>query len=261
MLIVIGCLFSALGLAGAQAGIAPAAPDPQRQLLEFLQQGNVEQVKQLELKDPELLNKPIYGKPPLVYAVQSMPYTDLLLPPEMKDCEKLPGFGTPLMWTAILYNCEPVEKLLLKYNATPLPPASRTTFQKGYASRARMSELRRVVLCWQMLAQQREFVMSKAEVVWQEIAAGMQQNLNVPFDQAWKAAYGYNAALSGLKFEQIVDSSKVVAFADCTSKDRLIHSLADIDATRHNGQCLVAFVDGHIAYVPAAEVEKLVLKP
>jgi len=112
-----------------------------------------------------------------------------------------------------------------------------------------------------LLAQQRQYVMSKAEVAWREIADGIQQNLNVPFNPAWKTTYGYNAALSGLKFEQIEDPSKVVAFADCTSKDRLIHSLADIDATRHDGQCLVAFVDGNIAYVPAVEVARLMLKP
>jgi len=191
----------------------------------------------------------------------AMGYAEQFFPPEMQACVKLPGFGTPLMWTALLPDSAPTEQLLLKYHATPLPPASREAFRKAYTPYARRNDIRSITICWLMLTQKAQEVMPKADTVWQQIAVLMPNEMKRSFDPAWKTTYGYNAALFGLKIGQVKDPSKVVVFAECKSKDGVIHSLADLDTMRSNGQCLVAFMDGHVQYIPAAEIQKLVLKP
>lgn len=64
-------------------------------------------------------------------------------------------------------------------------------------------------------------------------------------------SYGYNAAVAGIRLGEMAHPEAVVVIADCTEtcasgQGNALRNVATDIATRHNGQAILAFADGHV---------------
>jgi prepilin-type processing-associated H-X9-DG protein len=175
---------------------------------------------------------------------------------KMAAVVNLPEFGKPIMVAEAMGNAD-ISKLLIDHGATPLSDATKKLVlascklaEETAEDAACIAHLKQMALSSLMYAQDNRENLPPSTTIWTDLRIDAKL-LHCPQSPDLDNGYGYNMALSGVSLGNVLDPSLVIVFADCKSTDHLLHSVDDIDRTRHGKKFYAAFLDGHVALVPS----------
>ena len=75
------------------------------------------------------------------------------------------------------------------------------------------------------------------------------------------SAYGYNAQIAGMALGNITSPQQMILTADSYNPQCLLYNSADLDTTRHDGQFIASFVDGHVDKLPTVSSTAYLVTP
>ncbi len=107
------------------------------------------------------------------------------------------------------------------------------------------SNQRQISVSVQMYAQDHESRLPAASEAWKVIAIDPAVLRCPTAGSSIVNAYGYNISMSGIAQSSIDSPDKAVLTADSSASDNILKSTSDL-ATRHSGQLIASYIDGHV---------------